>query len=109
VSIDLEIKGGAFQVGMPKMEEVAEAAAVAVVASVNAQPGGRWNRTGHLLASIRAVKTGADEAGVEHASDRLQHADLAERFAAEVLTFEPLDEPAVRAAIESVVDEMIGE
>lgn len=84
------------------VEGPAEAIAEVVKDAIEAQPGNRWNRTGHLKRGVRA-----DGGGVSVPGDRLASADVAQRFADEVMPSDPTRDPRVVEAFEDSLDATI--
>jgi hypothetical protein len=84
-------------------EKVAEACAEIIKRAVEAAPGSRWNRTGHLLSSIDAS---GDSVSVP--SDRLQRDDLKQLFLEECVK-DPTNDPQFNAALDESVTQMLEE
>ena len=83
----------------------AEAIAERIKREIQNAPGSRWNRTGELLRSIRAVSGSDGSAGVVAASDRLNRIELLQQFMDEIVP-DSLDDTA-RSAIAKSVNEAI--
>lgn len=86
----------------PSFEPAARAGADALRRAIAAQPGDKWDRTGHLASGLRASGD-----SVTHPSDRLQRDELKQRFFDEVVPDDPTDDAAVAKAIEQVLSEVI--
>lgn len=67
---------------------------------------GKWNKTGHLLRSLRSQVDSNGTAAITVANDRLQDDFLAQRFLDEIVPNE-LDRDAMQAIGEAVRDALV--
>lgn len=86
-----------LEIGQPDFTEAGDALVALIKRRIQSAPGGRWNKTGRLLNSIHA-EVNKGRVVVVASGDRLQRDDLAEKFAAEILSDSSVD-AATRGAI----------
>lgn len=86
-----------LRVVAPDFADVGDALVDEVKRRIRDAPGNRWNKTGHLLASIAAVKH-KDGVAVVAASDRLQSDEVAQKFADEIIPDDISDETRLAIA-----------
>lgn len=103
MKIDTSVEGGPLTIEDWDLSGITDALAHELRQAVESQPGERWNRTGHLKASIQGT-----DGAVTIAADRLQRDDLAQRFADEVMLSAPTENQRVQAAVEKAAREAIG-
>lgn len=111
--IDMSMKSGAVTVKAEPLvidldedkfvDGPADAMAIVLKEAVANQPGKKWDQTGHLRGGIRA-----DGGDVVVPSDRLQRAELRERFQQEVVPVRITEDPRVKRAIQRSLDEAVG-
>ena len=87
------------------LEPAAEKIAERIKRAIQNAPGEKWNRTGKLLQSIRAVSSSDGSAGVAVASDRLERPELMQQFMDEIV---PVDlDKATQTAIADATHDAI--
>lgn len=89
--------------------EVAEAHAKSVVQQMRMQPGGKWHKTGHLIAGLAVRSDGSDGAALTAPADRLQRdPELVDKLTADVAALrDPESDRRVKAAIEESADGLV--
>ena len=88
--------------------EVAEAHAKSVVQQMRMQPGGKWHKTGHLIAGLAVRPDGSDGATLTAPADRLQRPELVDKLTEDVAALrDPESDRRVKAAIEESADGLV--
>lgn len=101
-SANVECVADPLEIDEFPLDGIADALAADLRDAIAAQPGERWDRTGHLKRGTR--RDGAD---VVVPGDRLQRDELRERFAAEVMSPAPADSKRVVEAADKAATEAI--
>ena len=88
--------------------EVAEAHAKSVVQQMRMQPGGKWHKTGHLIAGLAVRPDGSDGAALTAPADRLQRPEPVDKLTEDVAALrDPESDRRVKAAIEETADGLV--
>ena len=88
--------------------EVAEAHAKSIVQQMRMQPGGKWHKTGHLIAGLAVRSDGSDGAALTAPADRLQRPELVDKLTEDVAALrDPESDRRVKAAIEETADGLV--
>lgn len=88
--------------------EIAEAHAKSVTEQMRMQPGGKWHKTGHLIAGL-AVRPNGDGAALVAPADRLQRdPELVDKLTEDIAALrDPDGDRRVKAAIDESADRLV--